>query len=128
MSDRAPAHVRAWEERWAAGDVTVERDGEARRALHFAIYHLVSAGNPEDERVSIGARALAGDAYLGHVFWDTDVFLLPFYTFAHPVAARALLMDRYHTLPAARVLEGAPCPVLLVTDPQGVRPRPEAAT
>jgi kojibiose phosphorylase len=52
--------------------------------------------------VSIGARGLTGDGYLGHVFWDTEIYLLPFYTFTWPEAARALLMYRYHTLPAAR--------------------------
>jgi kojibiose phosphorylase len=52
--------------------------------------------------VSVGARALTGDIYKGHVFWDTEIFLLPFYTFTWPAAARAMLMYRYHTLPAAR--------------------------
>jgi trehalose/maltose hydrolase-like predicted phosphorylase/hydroxymethylpyrimidine pyrophosphatase-like HAD family hydrolase len=96
------AHDRAWAARWAAADVEVHGDDQAQRALRFAVYHLVSAANPADERVSIGARALTGDAYLGHVFWDTEIFLLPFYTLTWPAAARALLMYRYHTLPAAR--------------------------
>jgi trehalose/maltose hydrolase-like predicted phosphorylase len=96
------AHRRAWAERWAAADVRVEGDAEAHRALRCAAYHLLSAANPEDERASVGARALTGEAYKGHVFWDTEVYLLPFYTFTHPPAARALLMYRYHTLPGAR--------------------------
>jgi trehalose/maltose hydrolase-like predicted phosphorylase len=73
-----------------------------QRAVRFAVYHLTSAANPEDDRVSIGARALTGDAYLGHVFWDTEIYLLPFYTAVWPDAARALLMYRFHTLPGAR--------------------------
>ncbi|MGZ3195918.1 MAG: hypothetical protein ACXWJC_06530 [Croceibacterium sp.] len=40
------------------------------QALRFAVYHLNSAANPADERVSIGARGLTGDDYHGHVFWD----------------------------------------------------------
>jgi trehalose/maltose hydrolase-like predicted phosphorylase len=52
--------------------------------------------------VSISARALTGDAYFGHVFWDTESYLLPFYTLTWPAAARALLMYRYHTLGPAR--------------------------
>jgi trehalose/maltose hydrolase-like predicted phosphorylase len=70
--------------------------------VRFAVYHLTSTANPEDDHVSIGARALTGDAYLGHVFWDTEIYLLPFYTAVWPEAARALLMYRYHTLPGAR--------------------------
>jgi kojibiose phosphorylase len=95
-------HVRAWAARWEAADVEVEGDANAQRALRFAIYHLISACNPEDEHVSIGARALTGRDYLGHVFWDTELFMLPFFLLTHPPSARALLMYRYHTLPAAR--------------------------
>ena len=96
------AHEAAWDARWTASDVLIDGDEESQRAVRFAVYHLTSTANPEDDRVSIGARALTGDAYLGHVFWDTEIYLLPFYTAVWPEAARALLMYRYHTLPGAR--------------------------
>jgi trehalose/maltose hydrolase-like predicted phosphorylase len=95
-------HEAAWGNRWHCSDVEVDGDAAAQQALRFAIYHLNSAANPADERVSIGARALTGDDYHGHVFWDTEIFLLPFYTLTWPEAARALLMYRFHTLDAAR--------------------------
>jgi len=101
------AHEAAWAERWRCSDVEIEGDDAAQQALRFAIYHLNSAANPGDERVSIGARALTGDAYLGHVFWDTETYLLPFYVLTWPEAARALLMYRYHTLPGARAKAAA---------------------
>jgi trehalose/maltose hydrolase-like predicted phosphorylase len=100
--DVIDAHSRAWEERWRESDVEIEGDEALQRAVRFACYHLIGAANPEDERVSVGARALTGEAYKGHVFWDTEIFMLPFYIFTHPPSARALLMYRYHTLPAAR--------------------------
>ena len=96
------AHARAWAARSQAGDVAIDGDGAAQRALRFAVYHLSAAANPADDRVSIGARALTGEAYRGHVFWDTECFLLPFYTLTWPAAARALLRYRHRTLPAAR--------------------------
>jgi trehalose/maltose hydrolase-like predicted phosphorylase len=96
------AHQDAWSDRWTDADVDIEGDEDVQRAVRFAVYHLISAANPDDERVSIGARALTGDAYFGHVFWDTEIYLLPFYTAVWPAAARALLMYRFHTLPAAR--------------------------
>jgi trehalose/maltose hydrolase-like predicted phosphorylase len=95
-------HAAAWDEHWAASEVEVDGDPAAQRALRFAIYHLIGAVNPSDDRVSIGARSLTGRGYLGHVFWDTEMFLLPFYTLTWPAAARALLMYRYHTLGGAR--------------------------
>jgi trehalose/maltose hydrolase-like predicted phosphorylase len=95
-------HRDAWLARWKTSDIQVAGDSAAQRALRLAIYHLVSAANPRDDRVSIGARGLSGTAYKGHVFWDTDIFMLPFFTLTYPEAARALLMYRYHTLPGAR--------------------------
>lgn len=95
-------HQTAWAERWSLSDVEIEGDEAAQQALRFAIYPLNSAANPNDERISIGARSLTGDAYLGHVFWDTEIYLLPLYTLTWPRAARALLMYRYLKLDAAR--------------------------
>lgn len=94
-------HELAWAERWTQSDVEIGGDPAAQRAIRFALYHLNSAANPDDDGVSIGARALTGDDYLGHVFWDTEIFLLPFYIFTWPEAARALLNYRFHTLGAA---------------------------
>jgi hypothetical protein len=64
--------------------------------------------------VSVGARALTGEAYEGHVFWDTELYMVPFYTFTHPPSARALLAYRYHMRDAAqekarREVSTAPC-------------------
>src|SRR5262249_61142347 len=96
------AHETAWQQHWDATDIVIEGDDEVQGAVRFAVYHLTSATNPEDECVSVGARGLTGDAYFGHVFWDTEIYLLPFYIAVWPEAARALLMYRYHTLPGAR--------------------------
>ena len=95
-------HERAWAARWEASDIALEGDEASQSAIRFAVYHLNSAANPDDDRVSIGARGLSGDGYRGHVFWDTETFMLPFYIFTWPQAARALLMYRFHTIPAAR--------------------------
>jgi trehalose/maltose hydrolase-like predicted phosphorylase len=98
----AAQHEAAWSARWRCGGVEVEGDADALEALRFAVYHLNGAANPEDERVSIGARALTGADYHGHVFWDTEIYLLPFYTMTWPEAARSLLMYRFRTLDGAR--------------------------
>jgi Glycosyl hydrolase family 65 central catalytic domain len=91
------AHEAAWDARWIASDVLIEGDDESQRAVRFAVYHLTSAANPEDDRVSIGARALTGDAYLGHVFWDTEIYLLPFYTAVWPGPFIFIMMSRHST-------------------------------
>ncbi|MGA7326186.1 MAG: glycosyl hydrolase family 65 protein [Rhodomicrobium sp.] len=101
------SHEAAWKARWTANEIIIEGDDVMQKALRFAVYHLTSAANPEDEHVSIGARGLTGDAYFGHVFWDTEIYMLPFYIAVWPEAARALLMYRFHTLPAARAKAAA---------------------
>jgi trehalose/maltose hydrolase-like predicted phosphorylase len=95
-------HTASWTRRWRCSDIEIGGDAVAQQALRFAIYHLNSAANPADDRVSIAARALTGDDYRGHVFWDTEIYLLPFYIFTWPEAARALLMYRFRTLDGAR--------------------------
>jgi trehalose/maltose hydrolase-like predicted phosphorylase len=95
-------HERNWSDCWDDCEITVAGDDALQNALRFALFHLNAAVNPGDDRVSVGARALTGDAYKGHVFWDTEIYMLPFYLYTRPEAARALLMYRYHTLPAAR--------------------------
>ncbi len=95
-------HEASWAVRWRESDVVVVGDPAAQHALRFALYHLNGAANPQDEHVSIAARGLTGEDYHGHVFWDTEIFLLPFYTLTWPEAARALLTYRFDTLGGAR--------------------------
>lgn len=95
-------HREAWKQRWRASDVVVEGDPVAQLALRFALYHLISSGDPQSDLASIGARALTGPGYNGHVFWDTDVFMLPFFLHTQPEVARRLIGYRLRTLPGAR--------------------------
>ena len=48
------------------------------------------------------AKGLTGQAYEGHYFWDTEIYLLPFLTYTSPRIARSLLAFRYKMLPQAR--------------------------
>lgn len=92
----------AWQAKWAESDVTIAGDPDVTRALRFNIYHLLIAATESDPRVSIGANALSGERYRGHAFWDSEVFMLPFFIYTQPQTARALLLYRYHTLDGAR--------------------------
>jgi kojibiose phosphorylase len=94
--------VQAWRDLWHATDVLIEGDDEAQLAIRFHLFQLLVAAPQHDERVSIGAKTLSGLGYRGHVFWDTDIFILPFFSYTLPHIARNMLMYRYHTLPGAR--------------------------
>ena len=94
-------HARQWVNFWGDADVVVDGDSGLQRAVRFAAYHLRCSANPHDPRVSIGAKGLC-DGYRGHVFWDTEIFMLPFFTATRPEIARSLLTYRHATLPGAR--------------------------
>jgi beta-phosphoglucomutase family hydrolase len=98
--DRA-AHEARWAGYWRVADVQTEGSAATTQALRFNAYHLRIAAD-HDPQVSVGARTLSGRAYEGHVFWDVEVFMLPFYLHVSPDIARALLLYRYHTLDGAR--------------------------
>jgi kojibiose phosphorylase len=101
-SELLDRHRAAWLARWRDADVVIDGDVGLQRALRFGLYHLISSADPESDVASVGARGLSGRGYKGHVFWDTEVFILPFFAFTHPETARALLGYRYRTLDAAR--------------------------
>ncbi|GAB4195417.1 MAG: glycoside hydrolase family 65 protein [Roseiflexaceae bacterium] len=96
------AHTAAWDQRWLECDAAIPGVEETQRQVRWALYHLAGAAWSGDERASVGARALTGERYRGHVFWDTETFVWPFFLHTDPATARALLLYRYHTLNGAR--------------------------
>lgn len=94
-------HREAWAKRWDSADVVVDGDPELQLALRFAVFHLIASAADSGE-APVGARGLTGHGYRGHVFWDAEVFVLPFLAATHPEAARAMLEYRLRRLPAAR--------------------------
>ena len=95
----------AWEEQvWSKAPIEIEGDAESRYDLfsvRFAQYHMRVMLPRHDARMNIGAKGLSGEGYKGHCFWDTEIFLLPYYIFTDPQAARNLVKYRYLSLPGA---------------------------
>jgi kojibiose phosphorylase len=95
-------HVAAWRERWADAAVSVGGDPHGELALRFSMYHMMSTAHPTKDSVSVGARGLSGLSYFNHVFWDTEIFVVPFFIYTHPETARTLLSYRFRNLDGAR--------------------------
>jgi trehalose/maltose hydrolase-like predicted phosphorylase len=93
-------HREAWARRWREAEIVIDGDDELQREVRFALFHLVSSVADNGE-AAVAARGLSGPAYRGHVFWDSDAFVLPFVAATHPAAARAMLEYRVRRLPAA---------------------------
>jgi trehalose/maltose hydrolase-like predicted phosphorylase len=95
-------HRLAWEKYWQSCDVEIDGDDEAQIAMRFSMFQLLVAAPRSDEHVNIGAKTLSGYGYRGHAFWDTEIFMLPFFTYTLPDVAHNLLSYRYHNLDGAR--------------------------
>ncbi|MEG2680105.1 MAG: glycoside hydrolase family 65 protein, partial [Oscillospiraceae bacterium] len=95
------AHGEAWREKWQTADIAISGNETDQTTIRYNMLQLMQA-LPPTSRNSIGARGLTGEMYEGCIFWDTEIFMLPFFTFTNPTAARRLLEFRYRTLPEAR--------------------------
>lgn len=96
-------HKQAWEETWIKCDLNVPAlDDELLTGLRFSMYNLMGSCNAKDPTVSIGARGLSHGRYKGCYFWDTDMFMLPFFLENDLEAAKNLCDYRVRSLPAAK--------------------------
>ncbi|WP_343600647.1 glycoside hydrolase family 65 protein [Mycobacterium sp.] len=86
---------------WDSADVEVEGDPDSQQAVRFGLFHLLQA-SARAERRGIASKGLTGTGYDGHVFWDTDGFVLPVLTYTAPHAAADALRWRASTLNLAR--------------------------
>lgn len=96
-------HKQAWAETWIRCDLNLPAlDDELLTGLHFSMYNLIGSCNAKDPTVSIGARGLSHGRYKGCYFWDTDMFMLPFFLENDLEAAKNLCDYRVRSLSAAK--------------------------
>jgi alpha,alpha-trehalose phosphorylase len=100
---------------WDSADVEVEGDPDCQQAVRFGLFHLLQA-SARAERRGIASKGLTGTGYDGHVFWDSEGYVLPVLTYTVPHAAADALRWRASTLDLAKEraaqldLEGASYP------------------
>ena len=92
----------AWAEKvWDRAPIEIDGPAFDRFVIRFAQYHMQLMTPAHDRRMNIGAKGLSGEGYKGHTFWDTEIFLLPYFIFHMPEIARSLEEYRYLSLPGA---------------------------
>jgi len=74
---------------------------EIQQAIRFNLFHILQA-SARAEGCGVPAKGLTGQAYEGHYFWDTEIYLMPFLTYTSPRIAKNLLNFRYRMLDKAR--------------------------
>ncbi len=86
---------------WKDADVIIEGDKALQQGIRFNMFHLLQSVG-RDGKTNIAAKGLTGEGYEGHYFWDSDIYILPFFLYTKPEIAKALIMYRYNLLDAAR--------------------------
>ncbi len=96
------------EDFWRRSDVQIEghadrkhRAPETQQAIRFNLLQILQAA-ARAGNTGIPAKGLTGQAYDGHYFWDSEVYVLPFLTYTNPRLARNQLDFRYSILDKAR--------------------------
>lgn len=86
---------------WAGSRVQVQGNEQVAQGLEYSLYNLLqSAGR--DSISNVAAKGISGEGYEGHYFWDTEIYIFPFFLLTQPRIARNLLEYRYSILGKAR--------------------------
>jgi len=99
-------HKALWDKIWRMGDVVIEGDEYAQRCLRYSLYHLwIIAPRhcaQSGRALSIPARGLSGQTYKGAIFWDTEMFIAPYFLAVSPEISAMFIRYRIQTLPGAK--------------------------
>jgi alpha,alpha-trehalose phosphorylase len=87
---------------WETSFVDVTSTENINELLNYALFQLDSSG-AESPKHNIAAKGLSGEGYEGHYFWDTEIYLIPFFALTNPSKAKNLLLYRYNILDKAKV-------------------------
>jgi alpha,alpha-trehalose phosphorylase len=85
---------------WERADIEIDGDDELQQAVRFGLFHTLQSAARAEKR-AIAAKGLTGDGYDGHVFWDTESYVLPVLTYTAPETVRDALDWRHSTLDLA---------------------------
>lgn len=86
-----------WHELWQNSEVGIDGDESLNQAIHYNLFQLTSSTG-RDGKTNIPAKGLSGTGYEGHYFWDTEMYMSPFFAYTNPQIARELILYRYSIL------------------------------
>ena len=95
-------HKAEWKKIWDNSDVIIGGDSEAQFALRYSIYHLNCIVPRNTDKCGIPARGLSGQVYKGAAFWDTEMFMMPYFSFTDVKLCKNLVNYRINTLAGAK--------------------------
>ena len=100
-------HRAAWARIWADNDVVIggasgSSGAAAQQGIRLCIFNMHQNYAGDDPLVNMAAKGLSGPGYGGLYWWDTEMYMLPFFIYTDPAKARNLAMYRWRTIAGAR--------------------------
>jgi len=86
---------------WDDVGLSIEGDPVSLQGLRFNLFHLLQATGNKGQ-TGIASKGLTSEGYDGHYFWDTEIYLVPFFAAIRPAEARNLIAYRNTILDYAR--------------------------
>lgn len=86
---------------WATADILIEGDESLQQGIRYNMFQLLQSVG-KDKYSNIAAKGMSGEGYEGHYFWDTEIYIFPFFLMTQPELAKKLLIYRHSILDAAR--------------------------
>lgn len=96
----AATHAHVWQERWASS-LSVEGPAETVEGLRYAQFQLLQSADRTRRITNQPARGLTSEYHSGHIFFNSELFVLPYMAHVEPEVAKAMLRFRINTLDAA---------------------------
>ena len=109
-------HINTWRKTWYTGRVEIDGDPSIDKIGRFSQFYILSSlpsrnaeNPPQISDVFVGAsrsslaKGWAGSDNMGHVFWDSEVYILPAVMLFHPNVTKYMLRYRSVTLPQAEI-------------------------
>ncbi len=90
-----------WKKFWDNADIIIDGDTGIQQGIRYCMMQLIQ-NSGKDGKTNIGAKGMTGYNYAGKCFWDTEIFMQPFFLNANPEFAKALIDFRYNTLDKAK--------------------------
>lgn len=101
-SENYARHIAVFAPAFERGNVAIEGDDAVARSVSFSCWQTLISACKADSVHGVGAKGLTGEQYHQYVWWDSEIYQMPYFTYTAPQTAKNLLLYRYRTLAQAR--------------------------
>lgn len=95
-------HVKGWQDIWESGNITISNNNYLAQTISTSFYNILSSVRSDWEFGLSPGSLSASHEYLGHTFWDQDIWMFPPMLMLYSNIARSLLQYRYLRLKEAQ--------------------------